>query len=199
MLFLNRIWTKVLLLSAASLASSYVYAKCWPENTDRGNAEYFLVNGRINKPTPEIVFDIPGSNIGGGGRIASTLVNNSGNASRPNEVRFRLSTKKLAQTNNGNGGGENRSINLYVDSTSPLTCTNCAGTVTIPLSKIGWQTSSTNGSSAPADGQFNNGQQFWLNAQEGEDHIFFLEFDFLNDTVYPAGTYTGAFHTQGEP
>lgn len=168
------------------------WAQCWPENTDNGKADYYLVNGVVNQPIPEIVFDLPGNSLGTGGRIVSTTVNNRGNSNTlANHVRFRLTALNSST----------RRILMSANSSTPLTCTTCSSSVAIPFSKIGWQENPTNETkgSVPADGQFNNGSQTWISANPKDDSIFNLQFDFLNDTVYPAGTYTGTFHTRGTP
>lgn len=180
------------LVLLALLPMPSAWAQCWPENTDNGKADYFLANGIVNQPIPEIIFDLPSNSIGSGGRIISTTVNNrGGNQTLTNHVRFRLSVSNKTT----------RRIVMSADSTTPLSCTTCSSSVTIPFSKIGWQENNANETkgSAPADGQFNNGIQTWVSANPKDDHVFNLQFDFLNDTIYPAGTYTGEFRTRGTP
>lgn len=164
------------------------HAQCWYNNSDGGEAEYFLVNGRNKLPDPEIIFDIPGSSIGDGGSIAPTTINNPGSAGRPDKVRFRLDTQQMPSWFGP--------LTLYADSSSELVCANCSSSVTIPFSKISWLTEQRQGNS-PANGQFNDGQMVWINAPYDTNNVFFLEFNFLNDTVYPAGTYNGEFLTRG--
>lgn len=173
-----------------ALSSNAAYAQCWLNNNDNNRANYFLVNGIINQPDPEIIFDLPGNSLGSGGWISTSRIINPGANNRPDEVRFRINTQ--AMPNKG------PLVLMAVDSSAPLSCINCASRVTIPLSKIGWQAAGNTGNT-PSDGSFNNGQQTWLAAPANTDHLFFMQFDFLNDTVYPAGTYKGEFYTQGIP
>lgn len=181
---------RAILAAVAFCFASQAQAQCWLNNTDNNKADYFMVNGLINLADPEIIFDLPGDSLGNGSYIPTSSILNPGNDNRPDEVRFRLDTQDMPN--------KNSSVVMSAYSGTPLTCTNCSSTVNIPLSKIYWQ-SSLNTGSQPADGNFNGGLQTWITAPAKTNNLFFLQFDFLNDTVYPAGTYTGEFYTRGVP
>jgi hypothetical protein len=94
-----------------------------------------------------------------------------------------------------------RSVAWQTDSATPLSCTNCASSVTMPFSALGWAANRAPESvgTPPANGRFNDGQQTWLVAPPNTETVVNLQFDFLNDKVYPAGVYQGEFQTIGRP
>lgn len=183
-------WGNMVLL-LGGLYSAPLQAECRVDNSF-GAATHFLVNGLINKPEPEAVFDVQGDQVGAGNLLLTTTVNNKGgNKTLANHMRFRLRVKSSSS------GG----VTMYADSSAGLSCVNCAGSVSIPFSKIGWtvgSASETRGSQ-PASAYFNNGTQTWITGNRNTDSVFNLQFNFMNDTIYPAGTYKGTFQTRGVP
>ncbi|HPQ94472.1 MAG: hypothetical protein KDI44_05400 [Thiothrix sp.] len=163
-------------------------AACW---MDSGwpNADHALVNGFLDQAVPEIHFLVPGDAVGNGMTIAPSAIVNSGIAA-PDQIRFRHLLRL-----------KSRAVAMQVDSTQALQCTSCSMGASIPLSRLSWSvdTGTSTGSAVPADGSFNNSVQTWITSQPGDDSTFNLRFDFMNDTIYPAGTYEGQFLTRGVP
>lgn len=157
-----------------------------------GNATHFLVNGLINKPVPEAVFNISSERLGDGSIIPTTTVNNPGGSKTlTNHMRFRLNVKNKSRT----------PMAMIADSSAGLSCVDCASSVVIPFSKVSWAVGSaieTKGPQ-PVAAAFNAGQQTWITADPKQDSVFNLQFNFKNDAIYPAGTYKGTFLTRGVP
>lgn len=157
------------------------------------NTYHFLVNGLVDKPVPEIVFNVAGSHVGLGSMISSTVNHEGGGYTIPNHVRFRLRQNKHGS----------KARHFYVKSALPLSCINCSSTVTIPLSKLSWLTNTSSREHKgyhPSAGSFNDtNSQVWFSTPSGKnDSIFNVQFSFDNDVIYPAGTYEGRFQTRAQ-
>lgn len=184
------------------------YAEC-RIGGDFTGATHLLVNGSDDVLIPEIVFDVPENRLGDGNIVISDTVNNGGSSQTlANHVRFRLQVarKTLLDLDLIDG------VTLFADSSTGLSCTNCASSVTIPFSKIGWNSSIATESRglSPTPGTFSGGTQQWLFAAKPllptlpvlpieNNNVFNLQFHFANDEIYPAGTYKGQFLTRGVP
>lgn len=173
------------------LFMSAVHAEC-RINDPFGAATHYLVNGRWHTPSPEITFKVPGSGVGNGIPVIPDSISFAGNnRTLANHVRFRLAVKKKSATG----------ARMYMDSSTPLSCTNCASTVSIPFSTISWtegNATETKGNT-PGDGQFADGVQSLIYGAQKSDNIFNLQFNFANSQVLPAGIYEGEFLTRGIP
>ncbi|MCB1638514.1 MAG: hypothetical protein KDI15_06685 [Thiothrix sp.] len=186
----GRLWHVALLLAGLMSLQQTVQAEC-REDSGWGGADHALVNGFLNRAVPEVHFLVPGDVVGNGTVITPySTVAAGGGGTPPNHVRFRQQVKRNTRT-----------IAMQVDSSGVLQCTNCSTTASIPLSKLSWTVDpgTSSGSAVPTNGRFNNSVQTWITSQPGDDSTFNLQFDFMNDTIYPAGTYEGVFLTRGVP
>lgn len=137
----------------------------------------------------EVVFNVAGNIVGSGTAVTGT---NSTTGS-PGVVIQVTPTRQLFTTPN---------VRLTVDSSIALTCQTASscGTTNIPFTSIRW--TSTDATS-PNDGDIQNGtfagtaaqQLAYFEAYRGLLTVNrmsnTLTFDYLNNTVYPAGTYRG--------
>lgn len=167
-----------------------LYAQCTLNGTTNQMA-HFLVNGRW-KDQPEVIFKVPGASVGNGIAVSPDSVINDGNGNTlPKHLRFRLRVHRRSSTG----------VRMYMDSGLPLSCTTCASAVNVPFSKISWTegTATETTGITPGNGQFNDGVQSLIYAGSNTNNIFNLQFNFANDTVLPAGVYTGEFLTRGVP
>lgn len=185
---MRRMLVVVLLVSCSVPA----WAVC-KYNGGLSNTYHFLVNGLINKPVPEIIFNVAGNNVGLGAMVSSSVSSEGGGYTLANHIRFRLKQNK-------NGA---RARHFYVKSSTPLSCTTCSANVTIPLSSLSWQVNTASAEHRgyyPAAGSFNNtNNQIWFSTPSGKnDSVFNAEFSFDNNVIYPAGTYEGAFRTRAQ-
>lgn len=153
---------------------------------------FSIINGLATGGTPAVTFNLPGNALGDGNNYVSTSVSNAGSTQTlPDHVRFRLNVLAIAGI---------RPVTWQVDSSQPLICTTCSSSVTLPFSQLGWTVNRSPESlgPAPANARFNNSTQTWLTTPSsltGADSLINLQFDFLNDRVYPAGRYEGEFYT----
>lgn len=153
---------------------------------------FSIINGLATGGTPAVTFNLPGNALGDGNYYVSSSVTHAGSAQTlPNHVRFRLNVLAIAGI---------RPVTWQVDSSQPLVCTTCSGSVTLPFAQLGWTVnrSAESVGPAPANARFNNSTQTWLttpSSLSGADSLINLQFDFLNDQVYPAGRYEGEFYT----
>lgn len=153
---------------------------------------FSIINGIASGGTPTVTFNLPGNTLGDGNHYVSTNVSNAGSMQTlPNHVRFRLNVLAIAGI---------RPVTWTVESSQPLVCTTCSSSVSLPFSQLGWTVNRSTESvgPAPANDRFNNSTQTWLttpSSLSGADSLINLQFDFLNDRVYPAGRYEGTFYT----
>lgn len=181
---------KLFLLSVSLLFISSANAECRIDD-NFGNATHFLVNGVINKPVPEVIFEIPYNEVGSGNAIASTSVQNEGgNKTQADHIRFRLRTKNSSSDD----------VDFLADSSASLNCINCSSSVNVPFSDFFWVegTVEKKGTSPGVD-RFSDNEQFWFTSNRGTNNIFNLRFYFDNDEILPAGTYEGTLTTRGRP
>lgn len=179
-------------LLVAALHTVDATAQCWGANGGEKLMHFSLINGIDISPTPEISFNLLGDRLGDGNTYVSSSVQNGGGVNTlPNHVRFRLHVTERTT----------RSVALQTDSSTPLSCATCASSVSLPFSALGWRVNRSTESKGltVASGRFNNGQQTWMVSPPNTESIINLQFDFLNNTVYPAGVYTGEFNTIGRP
>lgn len=186
MSLLHRVGVFAGALFTSLLFTSPSHAQC-TVNGNYNKGSHFLVNGRWNESYPEVTFKVPGASVGNGVAVSpdSTI-----NAAASNDyVRFRLRVLNRSKSD----------VDMYMDSSIPLSCVSCASSVTFPFSKISWTQGLGSTGTTPGNGQFNSGVQNLISAAKGTDNVFNLHFNFANDTVLPAGVYTGEFQTRGIP
>lgn len=173
------------------IISNPLFAACLIDRSF-GSATHFLVNGLVNKPVPEIIFNVPYNQVGNQQALeSSNVLNNGGNNTLPNHVRFRLRVKNKSSDH----------VKFLIDSSSPLSCINCAEAITIPFSSFSWvegNARETTGKS-PSANHFNDNELPSFTANKGSENIFNLKFSFDNSEILPAGTYEGEFKTIGRP
>lgn len=184
----------IALLLFAGLQEAHAACTTHPTATFIGGqpVAFSIINGTAEGGTPAVTFDLPGNALGDGNNYVSTSVSNAGSTrTLPNHVRFRLNVLAIAGI---------RPVTWWVDSSQPLVCTTCTSSVTLPFAQLGWTVNRSAESigPAPANARFNNSTQTWLttpSSLSGADSLINLQFDFLNDRVYPAGRYEGEFYT----
>lgn len=184
-------------LLGAALAQAACITHSNSTNIGGASAAFSIINGLASTGDPHVTFNLPPQSIRAdgtpdGNTYASSAISNGGSAQTlPNHVRFALNVLLSGQL-----------ISWQVDSSQPLRCIACPDNVTMPFSAFGWTVnrSAETVGSQPANGRFNNGIQTWLNINfipGGVESRVNMQFDFLNDRVYPAGQYTGEFYVVG--
>ncbi len=173
-------------------------AACWLDDSSPPSAvaTHVLVNGKNKKPAPEILFKVPGAGVGDSSLVLPDTITNAGNPATLNKhVRFRLGVRDESTTG----------VRMYFDSSAPLNCVGCSSNVSIPFTKFSWTVGSgdanNTGGPQPSAGAFTGGEQSMIYVAESNHTLgaFNLQFNFMNDEVYPAGTYKGTFFSRGKP
>ena len=142
-----------------------------------GSAEIYVGAGSSNFSVDTVRFQVPGANVGDGTPVQG--LENGVQASVLIDAQARAPLRN------------SRTAIWTVDSSQPLRCATPAtcGATAIPMSKLRW--SVTDGNEI-ADGRFSDSPNQPLATFLNSRYVYvFKRFFFVNDEVYPAGTYTG--------
>lgn len=164
------------LLPIAVLAALPARAPATTTIIANGSAEIYVGAGYSNPTLDTVNFRVPGARVGDGSPIAGLE-----NQSRTTSL---IDARARAPVTSS------RTAIWTVDSSVPLTCATPAscGNTTIPLTKFRW---SADGGEIP-DGSFDGTANQVLYTFRNSRYVYvFKTFYYINDTIVPAGRYTG--------